>query len=181
MNTGNSNFNRYVVTGGIIAALVLAATSFFLHYSYKQKFYATVYQKADQFAHTYLPYTFRKDSVQVARFKGEYVILAFWSDATGPSEAMLHQLAGFRQQYGNKLQVIAASIRMDSVHIRKFDDRTQYPFHYVYGNRLNSTIQLPGLPCFIVFDPSDSVVYVHAGYRNRSALDPVKKLLSGKL
>lgn len=181
MSTGSSKFNRYVITGGIIAAIVLAGTSFFLHYSYKQQFYATVNQKGRQFVETYLPYVMKNDSLQVADLKGDYVVLAFWSDATDPSEAMLHRLAGFKQQYGNRLQVVAASIRMDSIQVRKYDDRTQYPFYYVFGKRLNNALQLPGLPCFIVFNPADSVVYVHAGYRNDSVLNPLQKLLSGNL
>lgn len=180
MNSRSDNFNRYIITAGIVAAILLSGASFILHYNYRQKFYNIASNKADEFSHTYLHTVFGNDSLRIARFRGRFVVMAFFSDAMGPSIALLHDLAGLRRQYGDQLEIVAASVRTDSSRINAFNVKTRYPFHYVFGDKISRDMSVPGLPCFIVFDPNDSVVYVHAGYRNQSALDPIRKILSNR-
>lgn len=171
-------FNRFAIIIAVVSMLLLAISSIYLHLSSKDAFYKRAEKEQNLITHAYLKDVFKDDSVRVADYKDKYVVLDFWATYATPSKPLFKELEKYQNQYPGKIVVFAASVRDARPTITKYLKKNQhFPFRFVYGNDLFFHLKIPGLPTFIVFKPGGKLLYSHAGYRNKSALDKLKQAL----
>lgn len=172
------HFNRTVIIGGIIAALLLAITSLYIHLQSTLKFREYAQKTQKQIEHTWFHKVYNKDdSVRVSEYKGRVTAVLFWGTWADASKDMLKELRVLHNQYPD-LVVLAASIRRIKPSVKDYlGDRTR-ELIYVDGTNAYSDFDVPGVPTMLVFDKNGKFVYAKVGYRNKSDIDRLRGLLA---
>lgn len=170
-------FNRAVIIGGVFAALMLAMTSVYIHLQSTVKFREYAQRMQTQIEHTYFPEIFNQDSVRVSEFKGKVTAVLFWGTWAGASKKMLNELGKLHNRYPESLVVIAASIRMIQPSVKDYLGDKKPELIYVDGTRAYSDFDVPGVPTMLVFNKDGSFVFSKVGYRKKSDLNRLRKML----
>jgi len=170
-------FNRTVILGGVVAALALAITSVYIHLQSRMKFQQYALRMQNQIEYTYFPKIFDQDSVRIIDYKGKVTAVLFWGTWAGASKDMLNDLRDVYHQYPEKLVVIAASIRRIQPSVKDYLGDRKPQLVYVDGTKAYSDFDVPGVPTMIVFKSDGSFAFSKIGYRKKSDLDRLRKLL----
>ncbi len=177
MPLNSKYFNRTVILGGVVAALMLAITSVYIHLRSRMKFQEYAQRMQNQIEHTYFPKIFEQDSVRVTNYKGKVTAVLFWGTWAGASKDMLNDLRQIYHQHPGKLVVIAASIRRIKPSVKEYMGDRKPELVYVDGTKAYSDFDVPGVPTMIVFKSDGSFAFSKIGYREKSDLDRLKDLL----
>lgn len=171
-------FNRFAWILGIVSVLILAISTIYLHNNAKDNFYKRVKKDQNHVKQVYMKCVFKDDSMRVVDYRNKFVVLDFWGTYASPSKSLFENLSKFQHEYPDKLTVLAACVRNARPTIAKFLKKNgPYPFHFVYGDKLFFHLKVPGVPTIVVYKPDGKLLYVHAGYRNSSALKILKQNL----
>lgn len=118
------------------------------------------------------------DSLSVSSFPNCFVILDFWASWTESFSREAHrQLAILKQQYPDKVEVIAAVVEDTPENTREFIEQYNYPFHYVDGTAVFNRFEVPGVPTQLVYKPGGKLTSIFTGYADSTRLDSLQMLL----
>ena len=169
-------FNRTVILGGVVAALMLAITSVYIHLQSRMKFQEYAQRMQNQIEHTYFHKIFDQDSVRVPDFKGK-VTAVLLGNLDRRIQRYVERCQGDLPQHPEKLVVIAASIRRIKPSVKDYMGDRKPELVYVDGTKAYSDFDVPGVPTMIVFKSDGSFPVSKIGYRRKSDLDRLRKLL----
>ncbi|MEX2346432.1 MAG: TlpA disulfide reductase family protein [Balneolaceae bacterium] len=102
------------------------------------------------------------DSLHVSHYKGNPVIIQFWSTWSGKSLGVNRNLEMIRKN-NPRLTVIAAAVRDGDEQIREYIRESDYNFHYVDGTAFFQEIFIPGVPAQILIDENGELFSSHVG------------------
>ncbi len=177
MSLDPKNFNRTVIIGGVFAAIMLAFTSVYIHMQSTLKFREYAQRMQNQIEHTWFHNIFDQDSVRVNQYEGKVTAVLFWGTWADASKDMLKELRVLHNQYPEQLVVIAASIRKIKPSVKDYLGDRKPELIYVDGTRAYSNFDVPGVPTMLVFDKKGKFVFSKVGYKEKSDLDHLIKML----
>lgn len=120
------------------------------------------------------------DSLQVADFEGQFVVLDLWSNWSDASLKSHRELSKVKQQYPNDIQVIAAAVGLQKQEVLTYIEQHQFPFNYVAGSTQFSNFHMPGLPVQFVYDKKLDLRHVFLGYSDDSQYDSLRVLINNE-
>ncbi|WP_138429547.1 TlpA family protein disulfide reductase [Fodinibius saliphilus] len=170
-------FNTFLVIVALVAASLITFFTLQNRSNEKSAFKERIASN-DSLQTVYWQQVQKSDSIRIADFKGNFVVLNFWanwSDATIESQ---QELATLKSQYNDTLQVIAAAVGLQKKEALDFIAEHKFPFHFVAGSRQFSDLSVPGLPAQLIFNPEGKLQTVFLGYQNESQYDSLRSLLS---
>lgn len=163
-----------VVAAGLIAFFTLsnrsAEQSTFKERMFAQDSLQTVWWRSVQ----------SDDSLRIADFRGQFVVLDLWSNWSDASLESHKQLAQIQNNYPDTLQVIAASVALQRSEVETYIKKHKFPFHFVAGSQQFSSFDIPGLPAQMIYDTDGRLQHVFLGYSGVSQYDSLKTLINGK-
>lgn len=119
------------------------------------------------------------DSVSITSFPNRFVVLDFWASWTESFSRQAHkQLAQLKQQYPDKVEIIAAVVQDTPENTLEFIERYNYPFHYVEGTSVFTGFNVPGVPTQLVYKPGGRLVSIFTGYADSTRMDSLQTLIS---
>lgn len=172
-------FNTFLVIIGVVAAILIAFFTINSRQSEKAAFkkrmmgqdsLKTVWWRSVQAA----------DSVRIADFKGQFVVVDFWADWSDASLNSHRELAEINEQFSDRLQVLAASVGHPPKTIQSYIRKHQFPFLFVNGSQHFTGFDVPGIPAQLVYDPEGNLQSVFLGYSDDSQYDSLKVLMNGR-
>lgn len=120
------------------------------------------------------------DSLRIADFRGQFVVLDLWSNWSDASLESHKKLARIQSNYPDTLQVIAAAVALQRGEIESYIKKHKFPFHFVAGSQHFSSFNIPGLPVQMMYDTNGKLQHVFLGYSGDSQYDSLKTLIDGK-
>jgi len=169
-------FNKFVLVAAIAAAALIAYFTIFNKMSREKDFRRTV-QQADSLRYRPLPVVFNPDTVHLVDFEGNYVVLTFWASWAPNINEEHKYLAGLKETYGDRLEVVAAAVEDTKEDLRSYMRGYDYPFTFVEGNKLFQDLHVPGLPSQIVFRPDGSILFMNVGFPESTVYLPLEHAL----
>lgn len=170
-------FNVFLVIVAIIAATLIAVFTLSNRSSEKSDFQQRIFSQ-DSLKTQWFSKVQQDDSLQVQDFEGQFVVLDFWSDWSDVSEESHKQLAKIKQQYPDKLQVIAASVNLLHSDVKSYIREHQFPFQFVEGSQQFSDFNIPGLPAQMMYGRDGELQHVFLGYTGDSQYDSLRVLIN---
>ena len=120
------------------------------------------------------------DSLRVADFEGQLVVLDLWSNWSDVSLKSHRQLAKIKQKYPEKIEVLAAAVGLQKQEVNSYIKEHQFPFSFVAGSRQFSSLNMPGLPVQFVYDQKLDLRHVFLGYSDDSQYDSLRVLIENE-
>lgn len=118
------------------------------------------------------------DSLRVADFEGQFVVLDLWSNWSDASLRSHTELAKIMQQHPRNLQVIAAAVGLKKQEVENYIQKHEFPFHFVAGSQQFSNFNMPGLPVQFIYNPKLDLKQVFLGYSDDSQYDSLRVLIN---
>lgn len=169
-------FNKFMVVVAIVAAILIAFTT--LNYiSGREAKFQQQMMEADSLGYVSFPRFDRPDSVQLRQYRGQYLLVDFWSTISEPSLASHKALVQLPAKTLDTLSVVAASVRMDSSGALGYQKKYGYPFTFVDGTEFYQRMNLPGIPSQIFIDPHGKVLATFVGYTDSTRYDSLQTLI----
>jgi thiol-disulfide isomerase/thioredoxin len=102
------------------------------------------------------------DSLRLADFANDPVIIHFWSTWSSKSKDVNEFLNRFKTENQN-ITVIAAVVRDDEEMVRDYIKKESYPFHFVEGTDFYQKMLVPGMPAQILIGKDNQLFNTHIG------------------
>ena len=118
------------------------------------------------------------DSLQGSQFKGNFVIIDFWSTWSDPSIESHTELWNLINEHSEMFVVIAAGVRDADVTILEYATEQSYPFYYVQGTEAFQKLKVPGVPSQAIFMPSGSLLQLRVGYKSPQDYDVLRSAIA---
>ncbi|MFH5883764.1 TlpA family protein disulfide reductase [Halalkalibaculum sp. DA3122] len=167
------HFNKFMAGVAVVAAILIAIAT--LNYtSGREDAFQRQMMEADSLGLVKFPRITSGDSLQLNQFRGQYLLLDFWSTWSEASTESHAQLAAETRGDLSDLAVIAASVRNSRNEILEYRQTHNYPFVYVDGTAFYRTMNLPGVPSQVLFDKDGEVVATFVGYTDSTRYDSLK-------
>ncbi|WP_018126192.1 TlpA family protein disulfide reductase [Balneola vulgaris] len=164
MKLDNKHFPLFMVVIAIIAALSIIYSSINYKGTQAERFKEGI-AESDSLLTKELQYVFEDDSLSVQQFKGNNVVLLFWATWSEKSQFMIDEIYTLADQT-DSLVVLAAIVKDARETIDESSLRDG--LYYVDGADLFNDLKVPGIPSYILFDPTGKVKYVHIGYQENA-------------
>ncbi|MEL7834817.1 TlpA disulfide reductase family protein [Fodinibius sp. Rm-B-1B1-1] len=120
------------------------------------------------------------DSVRVADFEGQFVVLDLWSDWSDASLKSHRELTKVKEEYSDKVEVLAAAVGLQKQQVDSYIKKHQFPFKFVAGSQQFSAFNMPGLPVQFVYDQQLDLRHVFLGYSDDSQYDSLRVLIENE-
>lgn len=169
-------FNIFLLIVAIVAAALIAVFTLSNRSAEKSNFQQRMFSQ-DSLKTQWFQKVQKEDSLRVQDFKGQFVVLDFWSDWSDVSKQSHKQLAKIKQQYPERLQVIAASVNLLHPDVISYIREHQFPFQFVEGSQQFSDFNVPGLPAQMMYDRDGELKHIFLGYSDDSQYDSLQVLL----
>ncbi len=115
-----------------------------------------------------------RDSVSVAEFAGQPVIVDFWATWSSRSQHPHEQFADLQSEYPD-LVIISALVKDDPAEIIPYREEYGLDFIFVEGTDVYQEYLVPGIPAYLFFDSNGEIVDVVVGFRG---IDDFDKFIS---
>ena len=102
------------------------------------------------------------DSLRLADFANDPVIIHFWSTWSSKSKDVNEFLNRFKTENQN-ITVIAAVVRDDEEMVRDYINSQSYSFHFVEGTAFYQELLVPGMPAQILIGRRNELFDTHIG------------------
>lgn len=170
-------FNVFLLIVAIIAATLIAVFTFSNRTAEKSDFQQRMFSQ-DSLKTQWFSKVQQDDSLRVQDFEGQFVVLDFWSDWSDVSEQSHKKLAEIKQQYPDRLEVIAASVNLLRTDVNTYIREHQFPFQFVEGSQQFSDLNVPGLPAQMMYNADGELKHVFLGYPDDSQYDSLRVLIN---
>lgn len=170
-------FNVFLVVIAIFAAGLIAFFTLSNRSAERSSFKEQMFAQ-DSLKTVWWPHLKVDDSLRVADFKGQFVVLDLWSDWSDASLNSHTELAKIKSAYPDTLRVIAASVGMKKKNVISYIEKHQFPFYFVAGTKHFSAFNVPGLPAQMVYNPRGELQQIFLGYSGKNQYDSLRKLLT---
>lgn len=103
--------------------------------------------------------------IQSKDLAGRPVLVEFWATWCPPCRGTLKWLGSLKEQYGDKLTVIAIAIESDEPMVREVVNKMNLPIHWAMGSQqlAQSFGDISAVPTLFLFDSSGKTVEVFYG------------------
>jgi len=169
-------FNVFLLIVAICAAILIA---FFIlnnrstgEAAFKEQMFAN-----DSLQTVYWRNVQGDDSLRIADFRGDFVVLNFWANWSDVSLKSQKRLAQLQTQHADTLEVIAAAVGLTKQEATQYIADHDFPFHFVAGSRQFSDFSVPGLPAQLIYNPDGKLQRIFLGYQNQSQYDSLRALI----
>lgn len=169
-------FIPFMIVVALVGALLIALFTMHSQQSRRQDFHKRIMAQ-DSLRHEPLPEFGGSGSLNVADFKGKFVVLDFWSTWSNFSEDSHEELAKVAEAYGDTLRVVAAVVADREEDVASYIRRHEFPFRYVVGTAVFNKYGVPGVPTQLVYNPDNQLVSVFFGYTDPSRYDSLRTLI----
>lgn len=105
------------------------------------------------------------DTLSIADFAGQPVVLDFWATWSHRSQYPHQQLDEVKQQH-QELVVISAMVKDDEANLRSYLQDVEYDFIFVDGTDAYQDFLVPGIPTYLFFDREGELIDIIIGSRN---------------
>ena len=170
-------FNVFLVIVALIAAALIAFFTLSNRGAEKTAFKEKMFAQ-DSLRTLSWPKAQAADSLRISDFEGQFVVLDFWANWSNASLESHRQLAKLKNDYGDTLQVLAASVSLQQQEVSKYIKQHKFPFHFVAGSRYFSDLNIPGLPAQMMYTPDGELQHVFLGYPGPSQYDSLRAMIS---
>lgn len=170
-------FNLFLLVVAVIAAALIAFFTLSNRSAEKSNFQQRMFSQ-DSLKNQWFPKVQQDDSLRVQDFEGQFVVLDFWSDWSDVSKESHEQLAEIKEQYPDRLQVIAASVNLLHSDVKSYIQKHRFPFEFVEGSQQFSDFKMPGLPAQMMYDRDGELQHVFLGYPDDSQYDSLRVLIN---
>lgn len=170
MRLKQEQFIPFMIGVAILTVIIIIFSSFnFTNRQHKQ-FRKNVVE-SDSLINMPLRIVGVSDTVRIAGFKGQNVLLVFWASWSDKSMSMLDEIQLLKSDY-DSLQIIAALVKDAE---ESLNGGRRYPdFIYTDGIHLYNHLKVPGFPSYILFDENSSVLATQIGFEKGIGYDSLK-------
>lgn len=172
-------FNLFLVIVGGIAAIIIALYTYW-NLTGDERIFKERMLAQDSLRTVYWQQVASDDSLRIADYRGDFVILDFWIRRSGPSVASQEQLAELKREYGDRVTVIAASVGQQEEDVRAYMREYDYPFLFVSGSRHFASFDVPAIPAQLVYEPEGDLHSIFIGYRDSSRYDSLRAIIDSR-
>lgn len=116
----------------------------------------------------------------LADYKGQYILLDFWSQACGPCVAALPELEKIAKQYKGKAIVVSLSVDIESVwkeECKKSVDNWLQLSDGLGMSGLAARYGVQGLPTFVYISPESTIIQIKQGYAKGILLNQIEEFV----
>jgi thiol-disulfide isomerase/thioredoxin len=109
-------------------------------------------------------------SVDLARYRGQVVVVDFWASWCKPCRQSIPWLNGLRSRYGAQgLVIIGVNVDAERADAERFLRDVPIDFEVVYdpSGALAEKFGVKGMPSSFVFDRDGNLVRTHLGFREK--------------
>ncbi len=177
MRLDPKHFNLFLVVCGLLTLIVIIFGTI-MYVSNQQETFKENLAETNLSEHYFMKYA-SDDSLSIAQFSGEPVVIHFWSTWSGKSLEINEILKEFKSE-NEELVVIAAAARDGEELILEYMNDHKLPFYYVNGTEIYLDLLVPGLPSQILINRNGEVFDTQVGANIDELLQKLEVLLSGK-
>ncbi len=172
-------FNTFLFIVALVAACLIAYFIISNRSAEKSEFKQRMFAQ-DSLQTTWWNEVQTNDSLRVTDFEGAYIVLDLWSNWSDASLNSHTELAKIKQEYPDKLEVMAAAVGLQKQEVEEYIQKHNFPFHYVAGSKQFSEFNMPGLPVQFIYDPKLDLQQVFLGYSDDSQYDSLRVLIKNE-
>mgnify|MGYP006425782967 FL=1 len=165
MRLDQKYFIPFILVCTLLGAILITISTYYFQKNKENKFLKRI-QQTESLDRYKLPLEFSDDSLQISQFKDKYVVLNFWASWSDFSSQMHVSLNELSQKYPDKLAIIAASVRDGKEQVDEYRRNNNFSFQFVEGTALYDSLEIPGVPANIIFNPNSQVIDVQVGYQD---------------
>lgn len=169
-------FNVFLIIVAVVGAVVIALYTY-ANLTGDERIFKERIAAQDSLQTVYWQSVVDNDSLRISDFRGDYVVLDFWTDRSSASVASQKKLAEVKAEYGNDLKVIAAAVVREEQDVRSYIRENDYPFLFVNGTNHFSSFHVPAIPAQLVFEPGGTLHSVFIGYRSSAQYDSLRSII----
>lgn len=169
-------FNLFLFVCGVLTLIIIVFGTI-RYVSNQQETFKEHLAETNLSEHYFMEYA-SDDSLSIAQFSGEPVVIHFWSTWSGKSMEINEVLKDFKSE-NDELVVIAAAARDGEELILEYMIEHSLPFHFVNGTDIYLDLLVPGLPSQILINRGGKVVNTQVGADSEQLLQKLRELVSG--
>jgi len=169
-------FNRFLAIVAAMAAILIIFFTFKNQMSDKSDFKKRMFAQ-DSLQTVYWHDAQDDDSLRISDFKGQFVVLDFWSDWSDKSVDYHKKLASLKRDYPDNMQIVAAAVGMHRDQVITYMQKHAFPFHFVAGSRQFSSFGVPGLPAQLIYKPDGKLQSIFLGFPDDSQYDSLRTVI----
>jgi thiol-disulfide isomerase/thioredoxin len=118
---------------------------------------------------------------ELARYRGQVVVVDFWASWCKPCRQSIPWLNGLRTKYGSQgLVIVGVNVDANRADAEKFQRDIPIGFEVLYDpeGKMAETFGLQGMPTTFVFDREGKLVHTLLGYREARRSDHETEILN---
>jgi peroxiredoxin len=123
------------------------------------------------------------NTVSLAQYKGQVVMLNFWASWCGPCRQEMPLLENIYKQYRKSgFTLIGVNVEPDSKAADKWLEQTPVTFPVIYDKEstVSKSYDVSGMPSTVIIDRKGNIRVLHRGYKpgdENEYLDSIRKLI----
>ncbi len=170
-------FNTFLLIVALIGASLIA---FFMlnNRSAERSDFSKRMMAQDSLKTVWWPKVQSSDSLRISDFRGQIVVLDFWSGWSNTSIESHRELTQIVREHPQKIEVIAAAVRLRKDDVVSYIEEHSFPFHFVAGSQQFSAFHVPGLPAQMIYNSEGDIRQVFLGYPGKSQYDSLRAMVS---
>ncbi|MFY0684432.1 MAG: hypothetical protein JXR20_07760 [Balneola sp.] len=164
MKLDNKYFPAFMAVVAILTAITIVISSLKYKETQKERFIESI-QESDSLLTQPLKLIDQGDSVSIDQFKGNDIVIVFWSSWSEKSDLLLQEMYTLSDQT-DSLTVISALVldATEDIQDAKFIDG----FIHIDGASLYNELKVPGIPSYLLLDKKGNLKYAHVGYQENA-------------
>lgn len=119
--------------------------------------------------------------ITLGQFSDRFVVLDFWAPWSSMSKESHRQLHTLKRQFGDSLQVVAASVRSKKEEVQRYQDTNPYPFLFVKGSEFFNRLRAPGVPSQVILAPGGTILETYVGYDDSVRYNRLEEIIRNNL
>lgn len=164
MKLDNKYFPAFMVVVAVLTAITIVISSLQYQDTQRERFIQSI-QESDSLLTVPLLLVNEDDSVSIDQFKGNDVVIVFWSSWSEKSDLLLQEIYTLSDQT-DSLTVISALVLDATEDIQ--DAKFMEGFVHVDGASLYNELKVPGIPSYLLLDKKGNLKYAHVGYQENA-------------
>lgn len=174
MRLDTKYFPAFMAVVAVLTALAIVFSSLRYKETQKERFIEAI-QESDSLLTKPLLLINESDSVSIDQYKGNDIVVVFWSSWSEKSDLLLQEIYTLQDQT-DSLVVISALVldATDDISNTKFLDG----FVHVDGASLYNELKVPGIPSYVLLDKKGALKYAHVGYQENAGYSLLRSKLA---
>lgn len=169
-------FNVFLAIVAVIAAVIIALYTY-SNLTGDERIFKERMMAQDSLQTVYWQSIENGDSLRIDDYRGNFVVLDFWTEHSNASIASQKELVKVKTQYSDTLTVLAAAVGHQKQEVLDYIGEHQYPFVFVAGSKHFSAFNVPAIPAQLVFEPDGNIHSIFIGYRSSAQYDSLRAII----